>query len=96
MGRQRSDDDVVPERRRTTRRARDGEQGKVVTVNERAKQLELFAETAGNLQGAEGAVATSPLVARRIEVPKSVEGEDTALPPMTLEHRPGAARAAAG
>jgi RNA-directed DNA polymerase len=85
MGRQQSDDDVVPEGRRKTRRARDGEQGKVVTVNEQAEQLELFAETAENPQGAEGAVATSPLVARRIEVPKSVEGEGTALPPMTME-----------
>lgn len=85
MGRQQSDDDVVPEGRRKARRARRSEQGKVVTVNKQAEQLELFAETAENPQGAEGAVATSPLVARRTEVPKSVKGESKALSPMTME-----------
>jgi hypothetical protein len=57
MGRQQSDDDVVPEGRRKALRARENEQGKVVTVNEQAVQLELFTETAENPRGAEGTVA---------------------------------------
>lgn len=46
MGRQESDDRVVPEGRRKTSRAGESRQGKAVTVSQRAEQLSLFIETA--------------------------------------------------
>jgi hypothetical protein len=75
MGRQESDDRVVPEGHRKANRAGEGQQGKAVTVSKQAEQLELFTETAENPKGAEAGVAESPLEAKRAEVPKSVEGK---------------------
>ena len=46
MGRQESDDRVVPEGRRKTSRAGESWQGKAVTVSQQAEQLSLFVETA--------------------------------------------------
>lgn len=85
MGRQKTDDRVVPEGRRKTSRADEGRQGKAVTVSKQAEQLELFAETAENPKGATPAVAPSPLDVKRIAVPKSAEGKSSVLPPMTME-----------
>jgi RNA-directed DNA polymerase len=85
MGRQQSDDRVVPEAGRKAQRAGASQQGKAVTVNKQAEQLELFTETAENPQGTEDAVAASPLAAKHTEVPKSVEGDSEALSPMTME-----------
>jgi hypothetical protein len=86
MGRQQSDDRVVPEGRRKTSRAHDErEQGKAVTVSKQAEQLELFAETAENPQGATPPVAPSPLDANGNGVPKSAQGGSNGLPPMTME-----------
>lgn len=84
MGRQESDDRVVPEGRRKASRA-DGRQGKAVTVSEQAGQLELFGETAENPRGAQAGGVPSPLGARRTRVPKSPTGKSIALPPMTME-----------
>jgi group II intron reverse transcriptase/maturase len=85
MGRQESDDRVVPEGRRKTHRAEESRQGKAVTVSKQAEQLGLFTETAENPQGAEVEVAASRLAANRTEVPKSAEGKSGVLSPMTME-----------
>jgi RNA-directed DNA polymerase len=85
MGRQESDDRVVPEGRRKAIRAGDRQQGKAATVSKQAEQLELFAETAENPRGAEVGVVASPLAAKRAEVPKSAQGKGPAMPPMTME-----------
>lgn len=84
-GRQESDDRVVPEGRRKSLRAGASQQGKAVTVSKQAEQLSLFTETAENPRGAPTEVATSPLGAKRIGVPKSARGMSSALPPMTME-----------
>jgi RNA-directed DNA polymerase len=85
MGRQQSDDRVVPEGRRKASRAHDGAQGMAVTVSKQAEQLELFAETAENPKGASPQVASSPLDAKGSGVPKSAQGEGNTLPPITME-----------
>lgn len=86
MGRQQSDDRVIPEGRRKASRAHDERaQGKAVTVSKQVGQLELFAETAENPQGATHLVAPSPLVAKGGGVPKSAKGQSSGLPPMTME-----------
>jgi RNA-directed DNA polymerase len=85
MGRQESDDRVVPEGRRKASRAGEGQQGKAVTVSKQAEQLGLFAETAENPRGAEAGIVASPLATKRAEVPKSAKGKSSALPPMTME-----------
>ncbi len=85
MGRQESDDRVVPEGRRKAVRAGTSRQGKAVTVSQSAGQLELFTETAENPKGATTGVAPSPLEAKRLEVPKSAKGKSRVLPPMTME-----------
>jgi RNA-directed DNA polymerase len=86
MGRQQSDDRVVPEGRRKASRAQDEPaQGKAVTVSKQAGQLELFAETAENPKGATPPVAPSPLVAKGRGVPESATGQSSGLPPMTIE-----------
>jgi len=84
MGRQKSDDRVVPEGRRKPVRA-DGRQGKAVTVSEQVEQLGLFGETAENPAGATAARTSSPLGGKRTGVPKSPTGKSNALPPMTIE-----------
>lgn len=85
MGRQKSDDRMVPEGRRKTSRAEATQQGKAVTVSKQAEQLELFAETAENPKGAEAEVVASPLVTNRAEVPKPAKGTGSNLPSMTME-----------
>lgn len=78
MGRQQSDDDVVPEGRgrrapSSQERAREGRHGQQTgraTGPLRPRQQK-------DPQGAGAAVATSPLVATRIEVAKSVKGESS-------------------
>lgn len=85
MGRQKSDDRVVPEARRKTMRADESAQGKAVTVSKSAEQLGLFAETAENPQGSSAVEASSPLDEERHGVPKSAKGKSKALPPMTME-----------
>jgi group II intron reverse transcriptase/maturase len=85
MGRQQSDDRVVPEGRRKASRAGASPQGKAVTVNKQAEQLELFTEAAENPQGAEGAAAAGPPDVKRSEVPKSVQGSSESLPPMMMK-----------
>lgn len=84
MGRQKSDDRVVPEGRRKPVRA-DGRQGKAVTVSKDEEQLGLFGETAANPKGATAAVTSSPLGEKRTGVPKSPKGRKDALSPMTME-----------
>jgi RNA-directed DNA polymerase len=85
MGRQKSDDRVVPEGRRKTCRADSGQQGKAVTVNKQAEQLGLFGETAASPKGTTSAHTSSPLDARQVGAPKSPKGNSKALPPMTME-----------
>jgi len=85
MGRQKSDDRVVPEARRKAMRADESPQGKAVTVSKSAEQLGLFAETAENPQGALEASASSPLDEAQPRVPKSAKGKRDALSPMTME-----------
>jgi hypothetical protein len=86
MGRQESDDRVVPEGRRKADRAGESRQGKAVTVSQSAGQLELFTETAENPKGATTGVAPSPLEAKRIGVPKSAKGKGRALPQIGRAH----------
>jgi RNA-directed DNA polymerase len=85
MGRQKSDDCVVPEGRRKTARAEIDRQGKAVTVSEQAGQLGLFAETAENPRGTPTANKSSQLDQTRPGGPKSTKGKNEALPPMTME-----------
>ena len=85
MGRQKSDDRVVPEGRRKVSRAEASQQGKAVTVNKQAEQLELFAGTAESPPGATPARPSSPLDEKRSGVPKPATGKSKALPPMTME-----------
>lgn len=85
MGRQKSDDRVVPEGRRKTSRAEASQQGKAVTVNKQAEQLDLFAGTAASPEGATAARTSSPLDGKRIGVPKPAMGKSNALSPMTME-----------
>lgn len=84
MGRQKSDDRVVPEGRRKPVRA-DERQGKAVTVSKQAEQLGLFVETAENPRGSPTASASSLLDSPRSWAPKSTKGKNEALPPMTME-----------
>ena len=84
MGRQKSDDRVVPEGRRKPVRA-DGRQGKAVTVSKQAEQLGLFVETAENPRGPLTASKSSQLEQSRSGGPKSTKGKNEALPPMTME-----------
>ena len=65
MGRQKSDDRVVPEGRRKASRAEASQQGKAVTVNKQAEQLGLFAGTAESPPGATPARPSSPLDEKR-------------------------------
>jgi RNA-directed DNA polymerase len=85
MGRQKSDDRVVPEGRRKALRAEASQQGKAITVNEQAGQLELFAGTAANPTGATTARPSSRLDEKRVGVPKPATGKSEALSPMTME-----------
>jgi RNA-directed DNA polymerase len=84
MGRQESDDRVVPEGRRKASRA-DGRQGKAVTVSKQADQLGLFSGTAVNPKGAKAACTSSLLGGKRTGVPKPRKGKSSTLPPMTME-----------
>lgn len=84
-GRQKSDDRVVPEGHRKVSRADASQQGKAITVNEQAEQLELFAGTAVNPIGATPARPPSPLDGKQSEVPKPAAGESKAMLPMTME-----------
>ena len=85
MGRQKSDDRVVPEGRRKASRAEASQQGKAVTVNKQAEQLGLFAGTAESPPGATPARPSSPLDEKRSGVPKPATGKGKALSPMTME-----------
>jgi len=89
MGRQKSDDRVVPEGRRKAHRAGASQQGKAVTVSKQVEQLELFDETAVNPQGAAAARTSGPPGGKRSSVPKSSKGPGTALPPMVMEEVAG-------
>ena len=86
-GREKSDGCVVPEGRRkavqTAKRASSG--GKAATASEEAVQLELFAETAANPQGADGVVDSGEPVSASLAVPKSETGSSNQLPAMTIE-----------
>lgn len=84
-GRQQSDDRVVPEGRRKASRAHNSGQGKAGTVSKQAGQLELYAETAENPQGATSQVPTSPLGGKGRGVPKSALGKSNTPSPMKME-----------
>ena len=85
MGRQKSDDRVVPEGRRKASRAEASQQGKAVTVNKQAEQLGLFAGTAESPPGATPVRPSSPLDEKWNGVPKPATGKGKALSPMTME-----------
>ena len=85
MGREQSDDRVVPEGRRKASPTDGSRGGKAVTASEQAKQFGLFDETAENPKGASRRLTSGPPDARPPKVPKSSKGKSTALPPMTME-----------
>ena len=84
MGRQKSDDRMVPEGRRKASRAEASQQGKAVTVNKQAEQLGLFAGTAASPEGATPVRPSSPLDEKRSGVPKPATGKGKTLSPMTM------------
>lgn len=85
MGRQKSDDRVVPEGRRKAEVTGESRGGKAVTVNEQTGQLALFGETAESPQGARARVGVDPSTRKSRRVPKSPSGKGRSLSPVTME-----------
>jgi RNA-directed DNA polymerase len=85
-GREESDGRVVPEGRRKavpTVAVRRG--GKATTASERARQLELFSETADSPQGDDGGADTGRPVPATTALPKSEDTKGQVPPAMTME-----------
>jgi group II intron reverse transcriptase/maturase len=85
MGREKWDGRIVPQDPRKKVETAEGRGGKAVTVNQSARQLELFCETADSPQGDVASAEVGWPTPAGSAVPKSQTEERTILPAMTLE-----------